>query len=414
MEGCSLWGLEVLGRCLCFEGCAERLPRGQPRIHEGDGAPRGRLESPLELQKQYRQRTTVLAERVNIKLLIAYVQRRVDAKQAYLDKTIERYLKEGHAVGDPAKGMWETSVAYWCKDGYGRLLAVGFSMQKCIKQSRSFAFRMHAVDVDQEDSYNRHTLNALEDEEVFDDDTFAVLPLRVQHRENWLGFTVEYSRVGRDEVKQGYQALTFGARPTADLPPIRKLAQEYMHAADRLVNLPKNAWLSHYYGDRRQPLLSRDNALLNFRETSSLLGTSTELDEQASSEPLCYVYDGGAFSCYGPQQRALIEDVLHETSGKQNVRNRIKPWELDDQHSVAVRLFEKGVCARGRQEAGSIGWGSAMWLRRSAILLTKQIRNTAKSGNHAIPAKIRPHSSCLKLLATSKGQAFIGLSRIEL
>jgi len=109
------------------------------------------MNSIPEMRKMARNVVCTVNEVINIKLLTAYMQRHCDSKQTVLERTVARHLAEGHCVGDESEGFWSTPISYSRKGGYGRLFAIGFSLQKCSATARSFAFRMHSADVDQEE-----------------------------------------------------------------------------------------------------------------------------------------------------------------------------------------------------------------------------------------------------------------------
>ena len=206
--------------------------------------------------------------------------------------------------------------------------------------AKSFAFRLHAVDVDQEDSHTNHFVNKLRSRDLIDGDEFSLLLSRARNRESWLRFAESYSGIDRESSKKMFQAFGYGGAPDTDVPFLRKLCQEYRTATRKMLALPENAWTKNYYGDRRHPEMSRLAAVMSFEEDKCMVTTESRLVADSRTQAFVYTYDGSVFECTDARQRRSIEDSLDALSAELNIGIRIKEWKKDAHYSIPVRLFE--------------------------------------------------------------------------
>ena len=166
-----------------------------------------------------------MREVVNIKLLMAYAQRKTDRRQVYLEKTIARYLAEGEAIEPSEKGLWSTPTSYYVKKGYGRLMASTYSAQGFTREAKSFAFRTHAVEADQEDCHNMMKYLMLKRAGVSVADEFPIFYRRLRYRSSWFDFCVQYFGHAPVDVKIEDAKLGYGGAPGSDVPFLRRFAK---------------------------------------------------------------------------------------------------------------------------------------------------------------------------------------------
>lgn len=184
-------------------------------------------------------------------------------------------------------------------------------------------------------------LNELRESDLLQDDRFVMLQKRARNKAAWVQFGVDYSGGTVAEAKKSLLALTYGAQPMSDLPPIRMLAHDYRRASDMIVSLPKHAWSAEFHKEKPHPVMSRLASIMSFRENDVLQTMVSSLSEVAESTAHCLLYDGAVLSCRNEDHRNRIEAQLEKDYEIQGIRSRIKPWQTDPWKSVAVTLFER-------------------------------------------------------------------------
>ena len=297
-----------------------------------------------QIVRSSRNRTAVLRllERVNLPMLEAYSRRKTDKSQLYLERTIERYRKEGRAVVNSAKpGLWETPITYLHLEGYGRAMGVGYCAQGLTNAARSYAFRSHAIDVDQEDS--DHSLKYVEMLKLGIDPEaeFPMFMKRLRNRSAWVDFLARYDGISKKDAKRAFIAIANGGKLQSDVPFMRRLASDLTEINQRLVDA--NQWVLEYFGERSKPLISRACAVISFKEAELTASVAAALEREACSKEYCRIFDGAVVQCDTDSMRTRIDDVLQNISVQRRVPVRVKPWKADECYSLGVQLYEKGT-----------------------------------------------------------------------
>ena len=117
---------------------------------------------------------------MNYTQLTEYMADGTDKTQDYLVRLVADLSRRGTDVTDEPE-LKQMLDQYYLKAHYCRLLARGLAIQKASSDTRSAAYRGHAVDVDMDDCYGRLLYNELVENNIYSDERHLMIKLSTFH-----------------------------------------------------------------------------------------------------------------------------------------------------------------------------------------------------------------------------------------
>lgn len=185
----------------------------------------------------------------------------------------------------------QVTVAYQSTNQYGRLIAVGPSIQKCSRTARVHGLSRVCASVDAACCHLRLAVRRLE--KCTEPEQVAMVSKAASNYKAWRTVLGKYSDGQPGTGKLALVKLSYGARPANDIPFVRAFASQFKDGAMAIVRSDDCKWVAGLHADRANPLFSRLAAILSFDECGGLDAFCDVYRSVTHEHAIpCLMYDG--------------------------------------------------------------------------------------------------------------------------
>lgn len=280
-------------------------------------------DNDLSIDGKERRKVMALVETVNTKAFSDHARQLPEGDEL---NRLRRYIKRIWDEGSPAGGdLWHLTINYYETSTWARLIGAGPCMQKLSRVCRYIGLHGLGLDVD---IVNAHAsiLLVLIFARCTNMGNFSMLQRYCTYTAEWRKFVQKYFGVSKDNAKTELIKLQYGGQPTADIPFLRKLADEYKRAAQFLLSRPEYAAYTLMHKDRKKPLFSKFASLMAAEERKMNDVIVAEVDAATGKRCMINIFDGDVFHCTSIADLGAILKGLDSAAGINSLKITIKPF----------------------------------------------------------------------------------------